>query len=34
MARYTWQRVADGVEQVYRQVVVGHTLPSESTEVA
>ncbi|KUN40273.1 glycosyl transferase [Streptomyces longwoodensis] len=34
MARYTWQRVADGVEQIYRQVVVSHTLPSESTEVA
>ncbi|NGO07412.1 glycosyltransferase family 1 protein [Streptomyces sp. HC44] len=29
LARFTWQRVADGAEQVYRQVAVGHELPSE-----
>ncbi|MDQ1049624.1 glycosyltransferase [Streptomyces sp. V4I2] len=29
LARYTWHRVADGVEQVYRQVAVGHARPKE-----
>lgn len=29
LARFTWQRVADGAEQVYRQVAVGHAVPSE-----
>ncbi|WP_037681772.1 glycosyltransferase [Streptomyces griseus] len=29
LARYTWQRVADGVEHVYRQVAVGHAPPSQ-----
>ncbi|PAZ11579.1 glycosyl transferase [Streptomyces sp. SA15] len=29
LARFTWQRVADGAEQVYRQVAVGHELPRE-----
>ncbi|MFF3331094.1 glycosyltransferase [Streptomyces sp. NPDC002888] len=29
LARFTWQRVADGVEHVYRQVAAGHALPSE-----
>lgn len=29
LARFTWQRVADGTEQVYRQVAVGHALPRE-----
>jgi glycosyltransferase involved in cell wall biosynthesis len=27
--RYTWHRVADGVEHVYRQVTVGHAQPKE-----
>ncbi|MEU3253552.1 glycosyltransferase [Streptomyces sp. NPDC006997] len=31
LARFTWQRVADGAEQVYRHVTVGHAM---STEVA
>ncbi|WP_217237524.1 glycosyltransferase [Streptomyces sp. AC555_RSS877] len=29
LAHYTWQRVADGVEQVYRQVAVGQAQPRE-----
>ncbi|MBT2422542.1 glycosyltransferase [Streptomyces sp. ISL-22] len=29
LARYSWQRVADGAEQVYRRVTEGHRLPSE-----
>jgi glycosyltransferase involved in cell wall biosynthesis len=27
--RFTWQRVADGAEQVYRQALVGREVPSE-----
>ncbi|NEC84268.1 glycosyltransferase family 1 protein, partial [Streptomyces sp. SID7958] len=26
---YTWQRVADGVEHVHRQVLAAHALPKE-----
>ena len=29
LARFTWHRVADGAEPVYRQVTVGHELPRE-----
>ncbi|MEU0221433.1 glycosyltransferase [Streptomyces sp. NPDC006265] len=29
LARYTWRRVADGVEQVYRQTALGHELRTE-----
>ncbi len=29
LARFTWQRVADGAEQAYRQVAVGHPMASE-----
>ncbi|GAA2247805.1 glycosyl transferase [Streptomyces ruber] len=29
LARFTWQRVADGAEQVYRRVTAGHAVPSE-----
>ncbi|MGW0495986.1 glycosyltransferase [Streptomyces sp. NPDC003007] len=29
MGRFTWQRVADGTEQVYRQALVGHEVPTE-----
>ncbi|MER5221682.1 glycosyltransferase [Streptomyces flaveus] len=29
LARFTWRRVADGAEQVYRRVAVGHAVPSE-----
>jgi D-inositol-3-phosphate glycosyltransferase len=29
LARYTWQRVADGVEQVYQQVLTGHRVSEE-----
>ncbi|MFI9819487.1 glycosyltransferase [Streptomyces sp. NPDC052013] len=29
LAHYTWQRVADGVEDVHRQVLTGHTIPEE-----
>lgn len=29
LARYTWQRVADGAEQVYRRVTAGHRMPSQ-----
>ncbi|MHC3469803.1 glycosyltransferase [Streptomyces sp. 7R007] len=29
LARYTWQRVADGCEQVYQRVLAGHRLTEE-----
>jgi D-inositol-3-phosphate glycosyltransferase len=29
LARFTWQRVADGVEEVYRQTALGHELRTE-----
>ncbi|WP_159675528.1 glycosyltransferase, partial [Streptomyces mexicanus] len=29
LARFTWPRVADGVEQVYRRLTAGHELKSE-----
>ncbi|PZG88329.1 glycosyl transferase [Streptomyces sp. NTH33] len=29
LARFTWRRVADGAEQVYRRVLAGHELKSE-----
>ncbi len=29
LARFTWPRVADGVEQVYRRLTAGHALKSE-----
>ncbi|MEU7060983.1 glycosyltransferase [Streptomyces sp. NPDC046197] len=29
LARFTWRRVADGAEQVYRRAVAGHDLKSE-----
>jgi D-inositol-3-phosphate glycosyltransferase len=28
-AHYTWDRVADGVEDVHRQVLTAHTTPEE-----
>ncbi|MCT7357356.1 glycosyltransferase, partial [Streptomyces sp. 15-116A] len=29
LAHYTWRRVADGVEDVHRQVLTGHAIPIE-----
>ncbi|MFI2432909.1 glycosyltransferase [Streptomyces sp. NPDC018693] len=34
LARYTWRRVADGVEQVYGQAVAGRTVSSVSSSSA
>jgi glycosyltransferase involved in cell wall biosynthesis len=29
LARFTWRRVADGAEQVYRRATAGHEVDSE-----